>query len=202
MHNDSGTRNLTIVIVNDTVHIAKYCQWDGFPEGQGKTILEFLRDKMDKDKFIQKLKKCSMIESGDKKIEKSWISCGKEPDIDFVSLDVSEKFHKVFPNFSRNVGGNILELVQNSENGVETINDFNFAGDSLFCEWTYVINFDSNFFEVYKGFNKTKLTKHDMFYSLQKIGSEYYPVKLVRKYNLKYLPTNEAFINYFIEQDE
>lgn len=37
-----GTRNLTVVINNGKPCIAQYGQWDGYPQGQGYTIFDFL----------------------------------------------------------------------------------------------------------------------------------------------------------------
>lgn len=36
------------------------------------------------------------------------------------------------------------------------INNATFMQDSLFCEWAYIINLDTNKLEVYKGFNQVK----------------------------------------------
>jgi hypothetical protein len=40
-----GTRHLTMVVSNNETKVAQYGQWDGYPEGQGVTILTFLRSK-------------------------------------------------------------------------------------------------------------------------------------------------------------
>ena len=40
-----GTRHLICAISDDEYRIAQYGQWDGYPEGQGAAILEFLKDK-------------------------------------------------------------------------------------------------------------------------------------------------------------
>jgi len=50
-----GTRNLTMVISGGETKIAQYGQWDGYPRGQGKTCLEFLKAN-NLDKFKEKLK--------------------------------------------------------------------------------------------------------------------------------------------------
>ncbi|KAI5238362.1 hypothetical protein E4T43_07446 [Aureobasidium subglaciale] len=39
-----GTRNLTIVYYKGRYRIAQYGRWDGCPDGQGLTILHFLKD--------------------------------------------------------------------------------------------------------------------------------------------------------------
>ena len=50
-----GTRNLTMVIADAETKVAQYGQWDGYPEGQGKIALEFLRG-VDLVKFRERLK--------------------------------------------------------------------------------------------------------------------------------------------------
>ena len=40
-----GTRNLTCVMYNGEYRVAQYCQWDGYPSGQGAIALNFLSDK-------------------------------------------------------------------------------------------------------------------------------------------------------------
>ena len=51
-----GTRNLTMVISENKTKVAQYGQWDGYPEGQGKTILKFLK-RCDLKIFEERLKK-------------------------------------------------------------------------------------------------------------------------------------------------
>ena len=38
-----GTRHMVGVVLDGDFKIAQYGQWDGYPEGQGKTVLDFLR---------------------------------------------------------------------------------------------------------------------------------------------------------------
>ena len=41
-----GTRNLTIVRNKEgIIRVAQYGQWDGYPEGQGITALNFIKNK-------------------------------------------------------------------------------------------------------------------------------------------------------------
>ena len=39
-----GTRHLIVVYYKGKLYIANYGQWDGYPEGQGKTVLKFVSD--------------------------------------------------------------------------------------------------------------------------------------------------------------
>lgn len=58
-----GTRNLTAVYLDGQYKVAQYGQWDGYPEGQGITVLTFLRDKMDLELFKEALRNSSYIPS-------------------------------------------------------------------------------------------------------------------------------------------
>ena len=55
------TRSLTAVKINGEYKIAQYGYYDGYPSGQGVTILKFLLGEMDKNKFIKKLKKLRFV---------------------------------------------------------------------------------------------------------------------------------------------
>jgi hypothetical protein len=73
--------------------------------------------------------------------------------------------------------------------------DVEFAADSLFCEWAYVIDLDKDVFEVYRGFNKRKLGKTHRFAFLEpKARKEYHPVCLLKSYRLGRLPGQAGFL--------
>ena len=48
----------------------------------------------------------------------------------------------------------IMEIAQKN-NKVYLIDNQEFIRDSLFCEWAYIINLDTNKLEIYEGFQKT-----------------------------------------------
>ena len=125
-------------------------------------------------------------------------------DSDMVSWDVSKKFSATYPHLHRDCGAKILELIQDSPEGLKLQNDVEFAADSVFCEWAYVVDFDKNTFEVYTGFVKNPLSIEERFAYLQKEGeaTEYYPVKMVKEFDLKNLPSNEEFLESLKNKDE
>jgi hypothetical protein len=141
-----GTRNLTLVKYNKQYVVAQYCQWDGYPEGQGVTVLEFVRDKMKPRKFIAGLK--AIVPATDKIVEEAWKSVGATSY--WATMDISNAFEKKFPSLHRNTGAKILEMIQN-EKGVLIKTDLEFWNDSLFCEWAYEIDLDAKTLSVYAG---------------------------------------------------
>ena len=192
-----GTRNLTAVFVDGEYKVAQYGQWDGYPEGQGMTCLTFARNflvnKADREAFADKLRACS------------WIT---QEEIDNINNQIRsdgiKKWALIWPELSRDTGAEILELVAKSENGLKLQNNIEFAADSLFCEWAWVIDLDAGTFEGYRGFNQTTdLTPEDRFYFLvAKQKGEYNAITLAAKWSLDDLPDKDTFLAAFKEDDE
>jgi hypothetical protein len=184
-----GTRNLTCVYKNGEYKVAQYGQWDGYPEGQGITILEFLK-KVKMDEFSKAIDECR------------WIT---QEELDKIDKDINNgiliNWQKYYPELSRDTGGEILELITFKNKRILN-NSINFANDSLFCEWAYVVDLDKNTFEVYKGFNKERLSETERFYNAENNEKEYNSVILVKRFDLNNLPTKEEFIAEFTEDDE
>ena len=200
-----GTRHLIAVQVDGEYKVAQYGQWDGYPSGQGASILEFLRNHKKKlPAFAEAVRACSEMSEED--YEQAWVDCGANPDSDFVTADVSEKFRQRYPYLSRDCCADILNYVFNAgKNGLKLRYALDFAADSLFCEWAYVIDLDKNTFEVFKGVNTTPLDPSERFASLpvepDNIGKQYYQVKLVQSYDLDKLPTVKKFVSTLEKED-
>lgn len=196
-----GTRNLTMVISNGKTKVAQYGQWDGYPEGQGKTILEFLRE--------------ANLKTFKSKVDKlNWLT-----DEQIDELDKDGKAYENHPYLSRDCGGQILSAITYGKmtinegmgkrkavkvNVVGLVDSSDFAGDSLFCEWAYVIDLDKETFEVYKGFNTSPVPKGERFTDLpqEKDNDKYYPVRHLKTYSLNKLPSIKSFINIGKEKEE
>lgn len=197
-----GTRNLTYVIRNGKYVVAQYCQWDGYVEGQGATILEFLRDKMKRGKFITQLEKCR---SGtQEEIHQLWKDQGAD-DSGMISFDVSDRFKKAHPQLSRDMGGDVLEFIQNADGEVLLYLDLEFAKDGLFCEFVYVIDLDNDKLEVYGGYNEREIPVTskfaiDMAVAKDADGDGTFTANVV--YDLAKLPTQEQFEKDMAEPDE
>lgn len=209
-----GTRNLTMVIANGETKVAQYGQWDGYPEGQGAVALNFLINN-DLVEFKHKLNSVQFITGSKQKEIDSWLkSIGCENG--WMNMDQADQYKKRYPLLSRDNGADILEMIMESDADINWVSDSSeFAGDSLFCEWAYVIDLDKNTFEVYQGFNNTPLTIEDRFYYLTPEAdkenqrrkdyggdSMYYPVKMIKSYNLNDLPLEAEFVNHFKQLED
>jgi len=58
-----GTRHLIVVKKDNEIKVAQYGQWDGYPSGQGVSILKFLRNKKRIKKLSDKMKVVRFIDA-------------------------------------------------------------------------------------------------------------------------------------------
>lgn len=165
-----GTRNLTMVVHNGQTKIAQYGQWDGYPSGQGITILTFLNKikyPTNYKKFIAKLNRTHFIDDEkQKEIDAFLKSIGCESG--WMNMEQADLYHKEYPLLTRNNGAKILWLMygQKGRKPMWLHDSSDFAADGLFNEWTYVVDLDKRTFEVYEGFKKTFPNKEDRFYQI------------------------------------
>jgi hypothetical protein len=181
-----------MVQLDGKLMLSQYGQWDGYPSGQGITVLQFLLDNKDNlDKFKANLR--TVVDVTEEQLKQFWKDAGAD-DSEFVGMDVADKFGEMHPQLSRECGAEILNHVLNNENLYVNVNT-TFMYDSLFCEWAYMIDFDKNTLEVYQGFNKTPLVEGvDRFYTSEISRNEYHPVKLIKTFPLDDLPDVNAFV--------
>ncbi|KAI8810454.1 hypothetical protein BJ742DRAFT_800362 [Cladochytrium replicatum] len=167
-----GTRNLTIVYYKGRYCIAQYGQWDGYPEGTGVTILEFISDPSNLDSLK------SAVDS----------------DVLFKAEENAQYRGDTLPrSLNRDTGAMILNLVANATEPVPIVISLNFIHDTLFCEWAYVVDLDEGTFEVFGSCRRDKVVKNSRFEKTN-------PCCGVWK--LDTLPTRSAFVNYFQRNDD
>jgi len=165
-----GTRNLTLVInkVGET-KVAQYGQWDGYPSGQGATILNFLRKKGYKEKLLKALNKVRFLDI--------W---GKDRDLYLTPYsDLSDVKKKWFDSFiSRDVGGGILENIANAkETEILLRNDSDLMFNSD-IEYSYIVDFYRN--ELVCNYHYNKIHTLETF-NLDNLPSEDDFVKILEE---------------------
>lgn len=161
-----GTRNLTCVFQDGEYRVAQYCQWDGYPDGQGAKAADFIVRQITADglhAFRKKIARVRVLSYEEWKLR--WASCGADGS-GTVTLDVSRRLESEYPHMHRNTGAAVLDLLMAAESPEVYLNT-NFAADGLMCEWCYVIDLDRDTFEVYKGFGRARLPPVERFFYLQ-----------------------------------
>lgn len=154
-----GTRNLTMVISNGKTKVAQYGQWDGYPSGQGETILNFFKKASIKDFKYKVDTHAKWITQN--KIEQLYKDAGHDGKSEWIGMDISNKFKAANPQLDRDMAAEVLEYLYNATKTVLLKDDSEFINDGLFCEWAYVIDLDKKTLTVKGDKEKT--------YSLDKL---------------------------------
>jgi hypothetical protein len=138
-----GTRNLTIVKdKTGTTRVAQYGQWDGYPQHSGLKALDFLRDEILKENLIQRLTLVEFIT--DKECDELFNASQSSKDWE------NKDFLNEYPGLHRDTGIDILLAVASATETLKTIDNTEFAKDTLFCEGIYEIDFSTNkFISIY-----------------------------------------------------
>lgn len=193
-----GTRHLIIVVSQQEVKVAQYGQWDGYPDGQEKRVLAFLK-RCNLNRFRRQVEKVHFATTEDELQIADYLAHIGVHD-EWMTLRQHNRLKLRYPTLSRDTGAKVLSMIyRNNAPALILRNAYTFARYSVFCEWCYVIDLDVQTFEIYKGFNELPLQPHDRFYPLQykHCMMEFYPVRITKSYSLKDLPTIEEFLNNF-----
>ena len=189
-----GTRNLTVVVKNDKVVVAQYGQWDGYPDAAGLGILKILSE--DLDGLILGVSNCieadegihdSMMKHAEEKVGVNTAPEG------FISGDISDALAELYPEQHRNTGYTILKLIADSRTPIYVSKRFDFAADTLFCEWAYVIDLDNGKFETHSGSGNGE---QGIF---ARLGEN--TVSMIASFDLDNLPSDEQFMLAFDPED-
>lgn len=173
-----------------------YNHFDSYPTGLGTDILNFIRNHS--NAALNEFYDCIiMVNERSKPTDEEKTNCSKNHSID---LNVSSGSVDDWYCLLRNVQGNLEALFQ--WESPYMIDNRDFIKDSLFCEYAYIINLDTNMLEYYKGFqhvpqagNRYGVTAND----------GYYPCKLVTEIPLeriKNAATVDEIISEFMPDDE
>jgi hypothetical protein len=142
-----GTRSVTIVVHKEEIRIAQYGQWDGYPQGQGRTVLNFCKNLENLEKLRYKLDTCVLfidLEIPEHKTQA-------------LAYDMNCEDHCLTPeqqywesNFwSRDVGAGLLyNIIEYNDDLILINNQYEFINDSS-CEWWYLIDLDKMELEVH-----------------------------------------------------
>jgi hypothetical protein len=139
-----GTRNLTKVINKDgTLVVAQYGQWDGYPTGQGVSMLSFISEYGMLNKIEKALSKCRWIEQAE--IDQMWFRYQEVTKFAEAREDY-QGFHIIYPSLSRDTATDILKVIVYSNEDVALSDESSFEKDGLMCEGVYTLNYQTREF--------------------------------------------------------
>jgi hypothetical protein len=183
-----GTRNLSLCKKDGQIKIAQYGQWDGYPSGQGATILKFCQRKENLQRLESCLPKIHLAEELTEFIEEYNGLCPRY----YSKMDKRTDEMKLWWNtlMHRDIGGEIFEniayldtskmpMVMGDNIYISLYSDLDKTNNycDIWIEYAYLINFDTNKLECY-GYGN-----------------------LLKEYDLDNLPTVDEFIKE-LEGDE
>jgi hypothetical protein len=168
-----GTRGLLGIVIDGQLK-AWYNHYDSYPSGLGQAVSsaigEILSGPRKKAKWLRLARELVSVPLEDSErpcseilAETQWAKTRKTLE---KRLDAEKKREKkpweskskaIEPDSAtvqQAVSGTTGNLLAALANGV-TLDEAGFAADGLFCEWGYVVNFDDEKLEVYRGFYKT-----------------------------------------------
>lgn len=162
-----STRGLYGVVIDGEVK-ASYNHYDSYPEGLGLQILKEIN---------------AGTLTADRARTMQVVDEGSEPTNEQINIMVDAGLHN--PSVSTGQVAEWYSLMRESQGKLSVnldvgfmIDSLDFAADSLFCEWGYLVNFDTNRLEVYEGFNGH--TPVGRFQDMKRQGnSKYQPITLV-----------------------
>ena len=174
-----STRGLVAVFYKGKYRIAQRQWCDAYPKkpGCGVAILEFLQ-RWDRDKFCRNLLRTWLVD-----------------DVDALPDPSVEEFQGMDALVA------VADLAEDTPDLV-FMSSLEFAANSLFCEWAYVIDLDTNTFEVYFGLNPLPVPHAQRFAELPvrmlykqqyEDQKQYFQVQFLRKWYLRKLPLVSAF---------
>jgi hypothetical protein len=199
--NDSETQaNLPLCSVfwKGKWYVAQYGQFDGYPEGQGVKIVNFLSVARNIDNLKAGLEN-RIYEPTQEEIDAIWDECEAWDEARRAQTNMWQRnmfgINQLYPSLARETSAGILGIIARASR-IEEEGDaeddaegdpqraeakeakkipvhlqLDFANDSLFCEWAYVVDLDKEVFEVYGGSEK----KHDG-HRFRDVGDEQSPV--------------------------
>lgn len=152
----------------NSVDKIRYNHYDSYPSGLGKDVKEFVTKHIDELNDISD--RIVLVDNKHPPTKKQIKECEK-----YTDLSVSEQSTKDWYCLLRGAQDNLEAYAD----GLKYMEDgADFIKESLFCEWGYVINLDTNRLEIYKGFQNHP---QDNRYKITKSRDGYYNCALIRE---------------------
>lgn len=175
-----------------------YNHFDSYPEGLGADVLKFIQNHSiaEMNKFYDRI---IMVNEDATPTDEQKENCRKNG---FVNLNVSNQSENDWYCLLRNVQGYLEDLYKCEFPYM--IDDSDFIKDSLFCEYAYIINLDTNVLEFYKGWQH--VPQDGNRYGEVPNEDGYYPCKLEAEIPIEQIQSakdvNEIISKFMNEEEE
>lgn len=176
-----GTRGVIGFKVNGKYFLT-YNHWDSYIDGLGYELFAKIEE-IRKENRLQELKKkvlkLKAVDSQGKPTKKQL-----ERYQNFLNLNVNDSTkHTNWYQLLHNCQGvNFITTILDNNLG-HYIESKDFVYDSLFCEYGYIIDFDTNNVNIYVGFQRASYDKNEFGITPDKDG--YYPIKKIYECDLR-----------------
>lgn len=191
-----GTRGALGFVIDGEEKIT-YNHFDSYPSGLGVTVLNWLRKQTDWDAVKDQVRQLLVVDAESKPTQEQIDHLVKYANLNVADQNLDDWYCLL--RETQGMPGLILEA------GV-VADAKEFPLDSLFCEWAYIVDFDHEKLEVYRGFQHEPHTSgrfHDRGPLKQSYSGEtYHPVKLVGAYSIRELPADATFEAQVDPQEE
>lgn len=169
-----GTRGLYGFRKNG-VDKTTYNHFDSYPDVLGKNILSFISEHgYEMNKIFDNI---IMVDETNFPSDEQIGECKK-----YLDDSVGEQTEEDWYCLLRNTQGDLFPY---AEDGLKyMIDNQDFILDSLWCEYAYIINLDTNKLEFWLGFQHTPDATNRYGTESFDNAREYYPCKLIKEYNL------------------
>lgn len=186
-----GTRGLYGFRKNG-VDKTTYNHYDSYPDGLGNNVLLFVNSHNLKE-LNDIYDKIILVDETSTPTVEQIKEC-----MDYLDLDVSNQSVEDWYCLLRKAQG---DLEHYSGNLKYMIDNHDFILDSLFCEYAYIINLDTNKLEFWRGFQMSEDSNSRYHADVSEdSNSGYFACRLIKEYDLGYImDCNSADIDNFVK---
>jgi len=144
-----STNGLITVVLRGAHRVAQYGHWDHYPAGHGAKALRFccsrLSTKKGRTAFTAAVDATRFLSR--EELRQRYQSILGVDSIDWITPEQGDLIEHEMPQLSNSCGADVLSLVADGT-VTELEDNSEFARNSTFCSWGYLIDLDNNTFAV------------------------------------------------------
>lgn len=182
-----GTSAMLYIIDRGETRIAALTSTDAYPDGMGADLLQFISNRKNLRMLREALPRCLPLDQASKD---RLIGCRTAE---------SNRYIESHPEYLYMQGVHMLRDLISSEGEVRVWNRFD---DRRYDDWAYVIDFDRNTFEVYKGMSGVPVPEGERFHDPAGADAKgIHPFKEVAVFDMDDLPSSPEFVSVCSERE-